>query len=100
MSSNMFMPQVATAIHAIHPVIGAMLVYDAGELLEWGTPTGGGLKSLIGQHSRKTRALYDHAMWPIMAGHNRLDINDVVSDGNAVAAWCNDLILQSRLLAD
>lgn len=85
-------------IHVVHPIIGCMTIHDCGEFLAWGSPAVVGTygKTLIGQKSRKPRVIFDYTMWPVLAGVG-VDISDPVGHGDAVAAWCNDIITKHRL---
>ena len=87
-----------TVIHAIHPKLGAVAIFDSGEYVEFGKPAiqyphG---PSLIGAKSRKPRVLFDFSVAPLLSEQG-VDITGGLAYGHHVADWCNRLIDQARL---
>lgn len=91
------MPQFAV-LNAIHPVLGAMVIFDAGEHIEYGKPDLPYIhgRTLIGCKSRKSRVLFDFSVSPMLA-ETKVDIKGERSYGHHVADWCNHIIDRARL---
>ena len=88
-----------TVIQAIHPVLGAVTIFDRGEYITYGLPGRVAAphgRTLIGQKSRLPLVIYDFAAAPALAEQG-VDNTAGMAYGNHVADWCNRLIDQARL---